>query len=335
MRHRRRASATLAALALAVLYLSPVTAATFPEKTETNGEIAADLNGVWLVVQHIDFASPSPAATPTPEGSPAAEPTPAASPAAEASPAAAAEPGERRVFNVLNLFRIVHLKKPEARRIRELEARMEQASLEKAKAIVAARPKKDIPVLTETGEVEGGPRVLVPEIPRRPDFDPAKLEGDAVEIFLLDVAFPKSIEESAEKANAAQKPYLPSDKDLALLRSTWQDLKPSGRDEYSRIEWKVVAEQFYDENLQTDTTVAGSKFAVTGVQTMIPKPGQPNQNIVVYGAREVGEKVIKGRHVRAMMAGAPFTVPIELKGHFEMYKVAALPEETPAKKEAQ
>jgi hypothetical protein len=60
---------------------------------------------------------------------------------------------------------------------------------------------------------------------------------------------------------------------------------------------------------------------------MLPRPSQPDRNIVVYGVLKHDEKQISGKHVRAMMATAPFPIPIEMKGTFAMYKVADLPEE--------
>ena len=62
-------------------------------------------------------------------------------------------------------------------------------------------------------------------------------------------------------------------------------------------------------------------IAITGNQKMIPKRGQPNSNIVVYGPTEISDTRLSGGHVRAMMASAPFPIPIEFKGQFTAYKV--------------
>ena len=104
-------------------------------------------------------------------------------------------------------------------------------------------------------------------------------------------------------------------------------MKPSGRDEISKIEWKVVAANKYDEQLQIDPTLKGSKFSITANQDMIPKPNTPRQNILVYGAHPSGAGKLEGLHVRAMMASAPFPLSIEMKGTFKMYHIADLPKD--------
>jgi hypothetical protein len=296
----------IAALAVLVTVAGIATApreahATFPEDTETQGTIPGDLNGVWLVVHHLTFNRPTPQATP----------------GAEVVPT-------KRTFNVINLFRITHLGRGEAAKARAAREQRQQASIAKAEAIIA-KQKSKIPVQTAEGEIEGGPRVIVPQVPRPPGYDPKVHEGDQVEIFLLDVQMPKTVDDAFQAAQKAEEPYEPSDKELALLRSSWQTLTPVKETEYSRIEWKVTAAEHYDQGHQIDPSVQGSTFAISGTQSMVPRPGQPNKNIVVYGVREASDKVMSGGHVRAMMATAPFPIPIELKGDFKMIKVADLP----------
>ena len=339
-----------AALALALV---PRTSFGFVESSWTEGEIPADLNGVWLVVSHLEFARPTPQPTPgapqaaaeaesqagaAPEGDAATAavtvvPEPGPSPVAEASTAgepspAAAAAAPQRNYTVATLWKIIHLPKPEAQSVRDAEAKMEQASVEKAKALIAEeqkqqkqKQKQSIPLETEGGDVESGPKVLVPTIP--PKRQPG--DGDDVDIFLLDIEFPKTIQDSLEKAQKAEKPWEPSAKELALLKSSWGRLKPSKRDEYSKIEWKVLAADKFDEGLQMDPATKDAKFAITSDQQMIPKPNVPNKLILVFGAREIGGDLIEGGHVRAMMAAAPFPIPIEMKGSFKMYQVAKLP----------
>jgi len=264
-----------------------------------------DLNGVWFVVHRLEFPRPSPA------------PSPAA-----ASKAAPAAQSKFRVVNAINLYKISHLKKAEAQKRRDAEAKMQQASTDAANAIVAEELKKNPPQQSAEGEVTG-PKVIVPSIPRRPE-DPTD-RYDEAEILLLDVAMPQEIEDSLQKANKAEAGYEPTDKELALLKSSWSTLKPSGRDEYSRLEWKIIAPKFFDEGLKQDEKVRGSKLAITGTWAMIPKPGQADKNIVVYGVRKLSSTKNTGDHVRAIMANSPFPIPIDMKGNFTWYKVGELP----------
>jgi hypothetical protein len=304
--------------------LAPASGFGFVESTTTEGELPTSLNGVWLVVSHLEFAKP----TPTPGASPAAGTDAAAvSPAPAPSPAAAEAAAPVRNYNVVNLLKVVHYPKAKAQVLRDADAKMEQASIDKAKAIIAAEQKKSIPVETAAGEIEGADetKVIVPSVPakRQPS------DGDDIDIYLLDVALPTSIEDAMQKAQRAEKPWTPTAKDLALLKSSWSNLKPSGRDEINKLEWKVVSADKFDEGLQTDPTTKDAKFTITANEEMLPKPNVPKTNILVFGAREIGDGSIAGSHVRAMMAGAPFPLSIEMKGVFKMYKVADLPGTSP------
>lgn len=280
----------------------PTQALAFPEETETQGEIATDLNGVWLVVHHLKFNRPTPQATPATGALPTT-----------------------RAFNVLNLFKITHLKQDEAQKVRDARAAKLQVSVAKAEALIAKDTSAQIPVQTEEGEIEGGARVIVPQIPRPPGYDPKIHSGDKVEIFLLDVNLPKTVDDAFQAAQKTETNYEPTDKELALLGSSWDKLTFKKDTEYSRIEWKVIAPEFYDQGLQYDPMLRDTLFTISGSQGMVPRPSQPSRNIVVYGIREAKDGVLRGTHSRAMMATAPFPIPIEMGGTVRMIKIADLP----------
>jgi hypothetical protein len=305
MKSRRQWLWMLTAVAFAFFCAAASQTQAFVESTDTDGELPTNIGGVWLVVTHLEFAKPTPTVG-------AGEPTPAASPAPKGAAAATV-----RYFNVVNLLRVSHLPKDEAQKVHAANKKLEEASIEKAKAIIAEEQKKSPPMQTETGEVQGEMKVLAPIVPAK--YQPG--QGDDVDVFLLDVAFPKAIQDAVDAAQKAEKPWLPTDKDLALLKSSWNTLKPSGRDEFSKIEWKVQTSDKFDDNLKLDATTKDAKFTITGNQEMIPKPNVPKTNIVVFGIEDMRGGVLSGKHTRAMMASAPFPIPIEMRGTFKMYKL--------------
>ena len=308
MQSRRRWLWMLTAVAFAFCFSAIASQSqAFIESTDTEGQLPMNIGGVWLVVTHLEFAKP----TPTPE---VGAPTPAASPAAKAG----APAGPIRYFNVVNLLRVSHLPKDQAQALRAATKKYEEASVAKAKAIIAEQEKKSPPVQTESGEVQHEMKVLTPTVP--PKYQPG--EGDDVDVFLLDVAMPKSIQDEIDAAQKAEKPWVPTEKDLALLKLSWSTLKPSGRDEFSKIEWKVQSSDKFDDNFKADATTKDAKFVISGNQEMIPKPNVPKTNIVVYGIDDTKGGILSGKHTRAMMASAPFPIPIEMKGTFKMYKIA-------------
>jgi hypothetical protein len=294
----------------------------FPQSTETSGEIASDLNGTWLVVNRIEF--PKVTATPTPAASPGASGEPTATPAAPkpaASPAAAGP----RPYTVANLFTIKHVPTEEAQKLREADKAQRQAAIDKATKILAEEQKKAgaAPQPAASGEIPVEPKVIGYGIPRAPES--VVDTQDEVSVTLLDVDMPKSIQDQIDKANKEEKPWQPSDKDLALLKSSWKTLKPRARTEYSRIQWKVLENKHLEGGMLQDEYTKNAKFVISGDASLISSPGQANRTILIYGANTVGDDVIEGGHVRAIMTAAPFPIPIDMKGAFKMYRLAGAP----------
>jgi len=332
----------LPVLAVAGTLLAPATGSGFIQSTATLGELPLNLNGAWFVVQQIEFPAPGP--TPAPaaaaagaqgsvEPSPAlATPAPGAPKESAARPAPATSPGAgpagSRFVTAINLFQIRHWPKVEAQKIRDAEQRMQDASIAKADALLGEERKKSVPMQSESGEVEGAPKVIVPSIPRRPDD--ATDRFDESEIVLQDVAFPKPIDEALQKANKAQVPWEPTAKDVALLKSAWRKLAPVAKSEYGRGEWKVYGPEHMDEGLQQDEQTRDAKVVISGTLQLMPRPGQPDKLILIYGVRELKEDVLSGGHVRAIMTTAPFPIPIDMKGRFTMYRLGDVPQQAAA-----
>jgi hypothetical protein len=291
---------------VATVCLAPASSLAFPENTETRGEISQNLDGIWMVVNQIVYSNSTPVPSPAADGTP----VPAATPA----PGAAKE--KERVLNAVQLLRIEHTPKTVADKGREEDQKRAAASLAKAQAILEKEKKTDA-------------KIVVPVVPTRPDAPPPP-SGDEVEIFLLDVNLPKSVEESLKKAQDKSEEWVPTEADLETMKADWKTLPPTNRDEYSKIAWKVTTAAEFDTQLQQDPALAGAKFSIVANQEMIPRPTQPKSNILVYGVQEQTPNRLAGKHVRAMMAAAPFPIPIELKGRYTMYRIADLPNEAHA-----
>jgi hypothetical protein len=295
----------------------------FPQSTETSGEIATDLNGTWLVVNRIEF--PKMTATPTPAASPAASGEAAATSAPTKPAASPAAAGGPRPFTVAYLFAIKHIPTEEAQKVRDVDKAQRQAAIDKATKILAEEQKKAgaAPQPVASGETPVEPKVIGYGIPRAAES--VVDTQDEVLITLLDVDMPKAIQEQVDKANKEEKPWQPADKDLALLKSSWKTLKPRAKTEYSRIQWKVLQDKYLEGGMLQDDYTKNAKFVISGDASLISSPGQANRSIMIYGADTIGDGVIEGGHVRAIMTAAPFPIPIDMKGHFKMYRLTDAP----------
>lgn len=306
-RHIWRGLVITSVMALS-LACAPATGFAFPQSTETSGEIQPDLSGTWLVVNHLEFARP----TSTP-GAPTPGPTPNG------------PVGGIRAFSVGYIFQIDHLMTADAQKLRDADKALKQAAVDKATKILAEEQRKAAadPKPVASGEVPVEPKVLTYGVPKSPD-SVVDLH-DEVAVHLLDVDLPKAIQDDIDKGNKAEKPWEPSEKDLATLKSTWKTLKPREKSEYSRIQWKVAEHKYLEGGLQQDEKTKNAKFVISGDAQLMASPGQANRNIIIYGAEKTSDKLIEGGHVRAIMTSAPFPIPIDMKGSFKMYRLTDVP----------
>jgi hypothetical protein len=313
-RQIRRGLFTATIMALALM-LVPTSSFAFPQSTETSGEITPDLSGAWLVVNRLEFPRPTPGASPAP--------------AAAASPAAVSV----RPFTVAYLFTFEHLQTAEAQKLRDADKAKKQAAVEKANKILAEELKKagTVPQPVASGETPVEPKVLSYGIPRAPDS--AVDLQDQVSVHLMDVDMPKSIQDTIDKNNKEERVWEPSEKDLALLKSSWKTLKPRAKSEYSSIEWKVLQDKYLEGGMLQDDKTKNAKFVISGDAALIAGPGQANRSILVYGADQVSDRLIEGGHVRAIMTAAPMLIPIDMKGSFKMYRLTEPPKPVAKKKD--
>jgi hypothetical protein len=302
-----------------LLVFTPSSGLAFPQSTETSGEITPDLNGTWLVVNRLEF--PRGGAGATGAGA-AAAPAPSPSPGAEGT----------RPFTVGYLFKIEHLPTAEAQKLRDADKAKKQEAVDKATKILAEEQRKagTDPKPLASGEIPIEPKVLSYGIPRAPD-SVVDLH-DEVSVDLLDVDLPKAVQDEIDAANKANKPWDPSDKDLALLKSSWKSLTPRAKSEYSKIEWKVLENKYLEGGMLQDDRTKDAKFVISGDATLVASPGQANRNIIIYGANKVSDRVIEGGHVRAIMTAAPFPIPIDMKGTFKMFRLTDMPKPPAVKK---
>lgn len=300
-----------AAVALS-LTLAPSTGFGFPQSTETSGEITPDLTGTWLVVNRLEFSK-----KPSSSDAPGPTPTPGL------------DPKDIRPFTVGYIFTIDHVPTSEAQKKRDADKAKKQEAIEKATKILAeeqAKAAKD-PKPAPSGELPLEPKVLSYGIPKAPDS--VVDQHDEVTVKLLDVDLPKALQDEIDAKNKAEEIWVPSPKDLALLKSSWKTLKPRAKTEYSRIQWKVMENKYLEGGLLQDEKTKNAKFVISGDAALIGAPGQPNRNILVYGAEKVSPTFIEGGHVRAIMTAAPFPIPIDMKGSFKMYRLTDVPKAKP------
>lgn len=296
-----------------LLMLSAASAfAKFAQSTETSGEITPDLSGTWFVLNRIEFPKAGPSGAPSPG------PTPAAG---------------VRPFTVGYVFEITHVPTSEAQKIRDADKAKKQEAVDRATKILAEEQSKAAsqPKPAASGEVPVEPKVLSYGIPKAPDS--VADQQDEVTVNLLDVDLPKAMQDEIDAANKAEKPWEPSDKDLATLKAGWKTLKPKARTEYSKIEWKVMEHKYLEGGLLQDDKTKDAKFVISGDAQLIASPGQANRNIIIYGADKVSDRLIEGGHVRAIMTSAPFPIPIDMKGSFKMYRLTEVPKAGAKKKE--
>lgn len=182
-----------------------------------------------------------------------------------------------------------------------------------------AQQRETTPRPTPSASADEG-KILLPKV-----FRP-KLLGDDIDIMLLDVELPSSIASKLEKLQNEKVPWVPDESELKLLAEKWSTLKPKAFSEYSRIEYRVVGPDHFDNSLKYDDATKDAKVAIIADQSLLRGPTSTGGNIIlVWGVREVKPDRLEGTMVRSHLAGAPFPVSVTTYGKFVMYKLAEVP----------
>lgn len=182
-----------------------------------------------------------------------------------------------------------------------------------------AKQREATPRPTPSASADEG-KILLPRV-----FRP-KLAGDDIDIMLLDVEMPPAIAAELEKSSNEKVPWVPNENELKLLAEKWSTLKPNAVSEYSRIEYRVVGPDNFDNSLKYDDATKDAKVAIIADQTLLRGPKSTGGNIIlVWGVREVKPDRLEGTMVRSHLAGAPFPIAVTSYGKFVMYKLAEVP----------
>jgi len=184
----------------------------------------------------------------------------------------------------------------------------------------------------------GKTRALTPElltVSQKSDHD--------VAFRILDVEFPKSIDEPYRAGNRQPKAWEPSAEDIAILRANWTKLprainKDLHRSDvvYDRVEFTLASPEKYDavfasaEDPGIAEALKGSVFAMQVVEKYRPQPMAPGENVAqvmerksIYVVRSATDSVIEGKQFTGYVAAGPgLPIPIALNGPFKLYRLA-------------
>jgi hypothetical protein len=173
-------------------------------------------------------------------------------------------------------------------------------------------------------------------------FTVAQKGNRDVALHLLDVEFPKSIDEPYRASLRKPKAWEPSPADIALLRKDWSKLPPDTTKDvhandvaYDRVEFTLAspekyAEAFPDVGDAVQEALKGSVFALRVIEKYRPLPVAPEEKIAqvmerksMYVVRRASDSVLEGEQFTGYVAAGPgVPIPISLAGPFKLYRLA-------------
>jgi len=124
-----------------------------------------------------------------------------------------------------------------------------------------------------------------------------------------------------EKARQDREFYTPTEAEIEGLREEWYKLPPPERAIFVGGEHRVVAVEEYDLALRKDDSLRGSLFAIISTMKGNPTTGG-GTTISIYGVRSVASDSISGSYIQSSLASAPFPISIDFLGGFRLIKLA-------------
>jgi hypothetical protein len=144
------------------------------------------------------------------------------------------------------------------------------------------------------------------------------ISQEIVRVTHLDGVLPFA--DKLEKARQNREFYTPSEAEIEYLREEWYRLAPPERPIFVGGEHRIVAAEEYDLALRKDDSLRGSLFAIVSTLKGNPATGG-GSTIAIYGVRSVGSDSLSGSYVQSSLASAPFPISIDFVGGFQMIKL--------------
>jgi hypothetical protein len=135
------------------------------------------------------------------------------------------------------------------------------------------------------------------------------------------VQLPPALQKTVETENEANRGWTPSPGDLDEIGASWETL-PAMDAHVARVETIVSGRDGFDDSIAKDARSRDALWVVTQAQTFDAKAAPTIRQVLAYVVREEVEGGYAGNFSTAIIAAAPFPIPITFEGPFRFYRLA-------------
>jgi hypothetical protein len=138
------------------------------------------------------------------------------------------------------------------------------------------------------------------------------------------VDLPPAVKTIVDKNNADGQLWRPSGDDLNRIASDWNNL-PVLDSHVAHVKSIVSGQDAFDDTIKNEPRSKDSKWVVRQRWDFDGKAGPLNRQVMVYSVMGENGSDYTGNLDSAMVASAPFPIPISFKGTFRLYRLSEPP----------
>jgi hypothetical protein len=167
-------------------------------------------------------------------------------------------------------------------------------------------------------ELPGGQQATIPMF-----WEIATTDGKPV-LTQRFVDLPPPLKQVFDKSNSDHQPWKPTADDLARLASDWADLPPVDS-HVAHVKSDISARDAFDDTIKNEPRSRDSQWVVRQRWDFDGNAGALNRQVMIYSVMDESGSDYTGNLDSAMVATAPFPIPITFKGTFRLYRVSETP----------
>jgi len=134
------------------------------------------------------------------------------------------------------------------------------------------------------------------------------------------VGLPAALQHAVEQANEAQKAWKPVPEDLAAIAAGW-DALPVQDPKIATVATELIGRDAFDGDMKTEATSKDSLFLVRQAEAFLPAAAPTLRQVNIYAPTATTPTGYTGNFTLAVVAAAPFPIPITLNGTTELFRL--------------
>lgn len=138
------------------------------------------------------------------------------------------------------------------------------------------------------------------------------------------VGLPVAQQRAVDQANAAEKGWMPTPEDVAAIAAAWDTL-PAQDPKIATVSTELIGRDAFDDTMKKEPTSKDALFLVRQGEAFLPAAAPTLRQVNIYAPTATTPTGYTGNYTLAVVAAAPFPIPITLNGTSELFRLEAAP----------